>query len=181
MKRQSNRPQFGPRPSVSDPRRHLLTAALSFVREARTLPGVLRIALVGSLATEKLVPKDADVLVTIDVAMDLSGLARVGRRLKGAGGSINLGADIFLADPDGRYIGRICRYRQCHPRVLCHALHCGQREHLNDDLQELTLGPALIAAPPLDLWPRIMRRVPVPPDTESLLVAELEKDEANDA
>jgi hypothetical protein len=32
---------------------------------------VLRIALVGSLTTTKAIPKDADVLVTIDSAMDL--------------------------------------------------------------------------------------------------------------
>jgi hypothetical protein len=43
----------------------------------------LRIALLGSLATEKPVPKDADVLVTIDAAMDLGPLARLGRGLQG--------------------------------------------------------------------------------------------------
>jgi hypothetical protein len=35
---------------------------LTFVRSARSTPGVLRIALLGSLATDKPVPKDADVL-----------------------------------------------------------------------------------------------------------------------
>jgi hypothetical protein len=69
MKQDSKRRQLGPRPSVADPRRHLLRAVLAFVREARSLPGVLRIALLGSLATDKPVPKDADVLVTIDAAM----------------------------------------------------------------------------------------------------------------
>jgi len=176
MKRKPMRRPFGPRPSVSDPRRHLLAAALAFVREARSVPGVLRIALVGSLATDKPNPKDADVLVTIDAAMDLSALARIGRRLKGAGNSINLSADTFLADAEGRYIGRICRYRECHTRVLCRAQHCGQRQHLNDDLYVVTLSPKLIAAPPIDLWPRIVRRAAVPADTELLLVAELEKD-----
>ena len=53
MKRRSNRPPPGPRPSVPDPRPHLLAAVLGFVREASSLPGVLRIALVGSLATDK--------------------------------------------------------------------------------------------------------------------------------
>jgi hypothetical protein len=56
------------------------------------------------------------------------------------------------------------------------ALHCGQRQHLNDDLQTVTLSPALISAPPIDLWPRIVRRCGVPPETEALL-AELENDE----
>jgi hypothetical protein len=58
----------------------------------------VRIALFGSLVTDKPVPKDADVLVTIDATMDLASLARLGRRLKGAAQTINLGADIFLAD-----------------------------------------------------------------------------------
>jgi len=60
--------------------------------------------------------------------------------------------------------------------LACRALHCGQRQHLNDDLQIVTLSPALISAPPIDLWPRIVRRGAVPPDTEALL-AELENDE----
>jgi len=151
---------------------------LAFVRAARSLPGVHRIALVGSLATDKPVPKDADVLVTIDAAMDLARLAAVGRRLKGAGRSINLSADIFLADAGGRYIGRVCRYRECHMRVLCGAQHCGQRQHLNDDLHVVTLKPNLIAAPPIELWPHIVRRVAVPTDTEALLVMKLEKEES---
>jgi hypothetical protein len=161
---------------VADPRRHLLAAVLGFVRAARSCSGVRRLALVGSLTTDKPVPKDADVLVTIDVAMDLSSLAPIGRRLKGAAQRINLGADIFLADEAGRYIGRICRYRECYPRVLCRARNCGQRQHLNDDLQIVTLQPALIDAPPIELWPNIVRRGCVPGDTEALLLAELEKD-----
>ena len=176
MKQDSKTRQLGPQPSVPDPRRHLLSAVLAFVRAARLSPGALRIALLGSLSTSKPVPKDADVLVTIDAAMDLSSLARFGRRLKGTAQTINLGADIFLADRSEHYLGRICHYRECHARVACRALHCGQRQHLNDDLQIVTLSPALISAPPIDLWPRIVRRCAVPPDTEALL-AELENDE----
>jgi hypothetical protein len=106
---------------VADPRPHLLGAALAFVRAARSTPGVRRIALLGSPVTDKRVPKDADVLVTIDAAMDLGPLARLGRRLQGTAQRINLGADIFLADEAHRYIGRICHYRECRPRVACPA------------------------------------------------------------
>jgi predicted nucleotidyltransferase len=149
---------------------------LAFTRAARASPGVLRIALLGSLTTDKPVPSDADVLVTIDAAMDLESLARLGRRLKGAGQTINLGADVFLADAAGRYLGRICGYRECHARALCRAQHCGEWQHLNDDLQILTLDAALISAPPIELWPRIVVRRAVPADTQALLVSELEKD-----
>jgi predicted nucleotidyltransferase len=90
---------------VPDPRPHLLNAVLAFVRAARSTPGVLRIALLGSLATDKPAPKDADVLVTIDSAIDLGPLARLARRLQGTAQTVNLGADIFLADAAGRYRG----------------------------------------------------------------------------
>jgi hypothetical protein len=46
-----------------------------FVRSARSTPGVLRIALLGSLATDKPMPKDADVLVTIDAPVEKHGVA----------------------------------------------------------------------------------------------------------
>jgi hypothetical protein len=164
----------GPTPSVAEPRRPLLLAVRSFVQAARDCPGVLRIALVGSLTTAKTMPKDADVLVTIDGAMDMAKLARAGRRLKGNAQTINLGADIFLADDGGRYLGRICHYSECHPRRACLAEHCGRREHLNDDFRVVTLSNELLAAPPIELWPNIVRRVMVPPDVEAILLTELE-------
>jgi predicted nucleotidyltransferase len=172
-RRRSSRPP-APRPSVPDPRPHLLRAVLTFVRSARSTPGVLRIALLGSLATDKPVPKDADVLVSIDAHVDLDPLARLGRRLQGTAQTINLGADIFLADTAGSYLGRICHYRECRPRVACRALGCGRRQHLNDDLQIVTLSPTLVSAPPIDLWPRIVARCAVPTDTHALLVAKLD-------
>ena len=164
----------GPTPSVAEPRRPLLLGVRSFVRAARDCPGVLRIALLGSLTTTKAIPKDADVLVTIDDAMELAELARAGRRLEGFAQTMNLGADIFLADKRGYNIGRICHYRKCYPRVACLAQSCGRREHLNDDLQVVTLSKELIAVPPITLWPNIVRRVTVPPDVEELLLTDLE-------
>src|SRR5436190_21032409 len=163
-------PTHSPRPSASEPRRELLFAVRSFVRAARVCPGVLRIALVGSLATNKAIPKDADVLVTIDGAIDLAELARAGRRLKGTAQTINLGADIFLATTTGSYLGRICHYRECHRRAACRAQHCGRRDHLNDDLHVVTLSRELLAAPPIDLWPNVVRRIAVPPDVEAILL-----------
>lgn len=166
-----------PRPSVAEPRRELLLAVCSFVRAASACHGVLRISLMGSLATDKPIPKDADVLVTIDNTTDLTGLARAGRRLKGFAQTINLGADIFLVDATGRYLGRICQYRECHPRMACLAQHCGRRAHLNDDLQVVTLSKDLLAAPPIDLWPDVVRRLTVPRDVEALLLTALGRDQ----
>ncbi len=173
-----HRRSYGPRPSVAEPRPVLLAAVRRFVREAAGCAGVLRVALIGSLITDKAVPKDADVLVTIDGGTDLTELARASRRLKGQAQNINLGGDIFLANAAGCYLGRICGYRECHPRALCRARHCGLRDHLNDDLDVVTLSGELIAAPPVELWPQVIRRAPVPPDVETILLAELERRQA---
>ena len=67
----------------SSDRSFLLSEVSRFVEFARTCPGVRKIALVGSLTTDKRDPKDADVLVTVDDDADLNALATAGRRLKG--------------------------------------------------------------------------------------------------
>ena len=72
-----------PSPSVAEPRRPLLLGVFSFVVATRLCPGVRRTALLGSLTTAKAIPKDVDLLVTVERAMDLTQLARAGRRLKG--------------------------------------------------------------------------------------------------
>jgi hypothetical protein len=74
----------------------------------------------------------------------LTALARAGRRLMGRAQTINLGADIFLADMARHYLGRICQYRECHPRALCQPQHCRHRDHLNDDRHIVTLSQALM-------------------------------------
>ena len=175
-RKRRNQPR-APSPSVAEPRRPLLLAVLAFVLAARACPGVQRISLLGSILTAKAIPKDVDVLVTIDAAMDLARLARSGRRLVGQAQTINLGADIFLADTTGRYLGRICHFRECHPRVLCHAQHCGQRDHLNDDLHIVTLSQELIASPPVELRPKVIRRLSVPADVEEALLNKLDQNQ----
>lgn len=110
--------------------------------------------------------------MVVDRDLDPAEQAPHGRRLKGQAQYVNLGADIFLADPDGHYLGRICGYRECHARVSCAARHCGMRQHLNDDLQVVTLSGELITAPPLDLWPEVVRRIALPADVETMLIDE---------
>src|SRR5260370_38199871 len=87
---------------------YLIAEALKFVLAASKLPGVTRIALIGSLITNKKERKDADLLVTVTDDTDLEPLARVGRRLKGQAQNINRGGDIVLTDQRGTSIGRNC-------------------------------------------------------------------------
>jgi hypothetical protein len=123
---------------VEERRGFLLVLGVDFVRAIRAMEGIERIALIGSLCTDKPKPRDIDFLLSVRPGMDLAPMARRARSLKGATQSLSSGADVFLAE-EGRYIGRICGYRECFPRVLCLALHCGLRPHLNDDLRNLNL------------------------------------------
>jgi hypothetical protein len=146
----------------------LIGEVLAFTSAARQVAGVTRIALIGSLTTEKLDPKDVDVLVTVTDDADLAPLARLGRRLQGRAQGLNRGGEVFLADPTSNYVGRICAWKDCGPgiRQSCDALHCGRRHHLHDDWNAVHLTKELIAAPPLELWPRCVVRVAVPEDVE---------------
>lgn len=137
-----------------------------------------RIALVGSITTSKPDPKDIDLLVSVMDGSDLVGLAVLGRRLKGMAQSLGKGADIFIADTRGRYLGRICEWRDCRPgvRVRCDALHCGQWQYLHDDLKTVRLPDSLIETPPIILWPEVVGVVPVPADIERGLLRPLRKE-----
>jgi len=154
----------------------LLAGVLKFVEQASVCSGVRRIALLGSLVTQKNNPKDADVLVTVADDADLAPLAVAGRRLKGMAQSRNSGTDIFLADLSREYIGRICHWRDCRPgvRLSCDALHCGRRQYLHDDIEEVRLDEALVNSPPLELWPIVVRRTAIPLDVETILLGPLE-------
>jgi predicted nucleotidyltransferase len=164
--------------SSSEVRTTLLELTADFVRSARTCPGIARIALVGSIVTPKPRPKDVDLLVSVRADLEMPRLAKLARRLKGsAQARLNSGADVFLADASGQYLGRVCHYRACHPRVLCRARQCGAVPHLADDLDAVSLSADLIASPPIELWPRVVARATVPDDVEQRLLARLRQNE----
>jgi hypothetical protein len=160
-----------PQPPV---RTQLLAATLLFVQTASRLAGVKRIALIGSLTTTEPSPKDVDLLVTVTDDMDLAPLAKAARQFNGRAMQTgrSRGGDVFLADVAGNYLGRTCPWKECGPgiRTSCDALHCGQRHYLHDDLRCIKLQPALIQAPPIELWPVVAARVEVPADVEGFLL-----------
>lgn len=153
-------------------RHHLLNGLCRFVASVTQIPGVRRIAILGSIVTTKPDPKDIDVLVVVADDADLAALATCGRRLQGAQ-SHNRGADVFLADERGAYIGRTCHWKDCRPgvRQSCDALHCGRRPYLHDDLGAITLSSTLVHSPPVTLWPHVERRGQLPPDVEEFVAA----------
>jgi hypothetical protein len=173
-------PIVEPRPTQEPPppvRPRLIEEVVVFVRAASQLPGVIRIALIGSLATDELEPKDIDMLVTVTDKMNLNRLATLGRKLNGHVQSFGRGGEVFLANPQGDYLGRTCPWKQCGPgiRASCDARHCGRRPYLHDDWDAIQLTSALIAAPPIGLWPQAVAHVPVPGDLETGLIAVLRK------
>lgn len=159
------------RDRIENRRTELLNGLQRFVSGARSVAGVRKIALVGSIVTAKPNPKDIDVLVVVADDADLTLLATHARRLQGHAQSLNRGADVFLANERGEYIGRTCRWKDCRPgvRQSCDARHCGRRPHLHDDLDVLMLNRDVIAAPPLTLWPAVERRCRLPPDVEAIV------------
>ena len=154
-------------------RRQLLDGLRRFVASVRGIAGVRRIALLGSIVTTKVDPKDIDVLVVVTGDADLSQLATAARRLQGQAQGFNRGADVFLADERGTYIGRTCHWKDCRPgvRQSCDALHCGHRPFLHDDLDAITLNVTLVLSPPVTLWPFVQRRGVLPPDVEEVVAA----------
>ena len=149
----------------------LLGFAGEFAAEARALPGVVRIALLGSILTEKSNPKDIDLLVIVSESCDLARLATLARRIKGRAQSLGHGADVFLGAENGTYLGRACLWRDCRPgvRKSCDASHCGRRPFLHDDLQTVTLPAELVREPPLELFPHVLARRTLPADVTKWL------------
>lgn len=113
--------------------------------------------------------------MTVDDDVDLEPLAGLGRKLKGRTQQINHGADIFLADVEGKYIGRTCSWKECWPgiRRSCDALNCGRRHYLHDDLNTVALSEEAMRMA-LGLWPVLERRDGLPIDL-AIVLGRLEK------
>jgi len=150
----------------SPTRDQLISAALDFCQSVAALPGVERVAFIGSICTEKREPKDVDLLLTISPEVDMDQLAKLGRQLKGKTQRINRGADVFLSNSGGEYIGRTCHWRECRPgiRMACEALNCGRMQYLYDDLQNIEIGRYQIANPPLIVHPNVVVNTPIASD-----------------
>jgi hypothetical protein len=122
------------------------------------------------LPPTKRIPKDIDFLVEVEDEADLEPLARLGRKMQGRAQQMGRGADIFLANPQGHYIGRTCHWKDCGPgiRMSCDALNCGKRHYLHDDLDSVMLSDETVRSA-LELWPTFERRSGPPDDLERIL------------
>ncbi len=162
-------------PPLPDMRKIMLDQVRWFVNSARDLSGLKRIALIGSLTTKKEFPRDIDLLVTVSDDCNLTKIAELGRKSMGHMVSQRANAEVFLANTQANYPGRTCPWRDCRPgiRQSCLALHCGTRQFLYDDLQNLRLKKNLIDNPPVLLWPEPKANQEVPNDVHKELIQPL--------
>ncbi|MGE5805431.1 MAG: hypothetical protein ACM34M_06525 [Ignavibacteria bacterium] len=162
---------------INQYRENLIQLVLDFVIACRKIESIQRIAIIGSLLSEKKKPKDVDLLLNIPDDLELTKLAKISRTLQGKSGSIGGGADIFLANSNNEYIGRACIWKDCRfgARIRCDAINCGKRKYLHDDLNAITLKRELIDNPSLILFPSIIRNVPIPIDVEEGLLKNIYK------
>jgi hypothetical protein len=149
----------------------LLDAGLWFIESVLACPGVLGIALIGSIVTPKKNPKDIDLVLYIADDANLLHVAALARRLKGRLQAHNLGADAFLANANREYLGRTCSWKDCRPgvRASCDALHCGRRPYLHDDLTTVMLATELVREPPVEVWPRCVLRSSIAGDVKRMV------------
>jgi len=158
------------RPDRDTDRGALLLAAKWFFNRATKLESVTRIALIGSICTDKKNPKDIDILLTIAPAADIAPISKLKRQMSGRIQRGLLGADIFLAE-EGSYIGRPCRFREPHPRVGCaqDGLRCDfNRPFLCDTSCSFELKKEVITSPPIILYPRLLTAGKIPADVQAV-------------
>ena len=52
-------------------------------------------------------------------------------------------------------------------------VYLSQRQYLHDDLKVIRPAKSVVAAPPIELWPQVVARLPLPEDVERGLIAPL--------
>jgi hypothetical protein len=156
-------------------RENLIALVLEFLVECKNINGVHQIAIIGSLISDKENPHDVDLLVSISDKLDLTHLAKIGRRLIGKSGGLSSGADVFLANVQNEYLGRICLWRDCRPgvRLSCDAQNCGKRKYLHDDLGTIKLNKDIIENPALIIFPELIRNKQIPDDIENGIIKKI--------
>lgn len=164
--------------SLPELRKIMFAEVRRFVRFARDVSGVVRIALIGSLTEDKEFPNDVDLLVTVTDDCDLGPLATLSRQLAGHLNAHNAGADIFLANSNAQYIGRTCPWKKCGRgiRSSCDAISCGARKYLHDDFKAIRLNEKLVQSPAVQLWPEIKAEPQCPTDLREQLLRPLSED-----
>jgi len=163
---------------MNEYRKNLIDLTVDFLLSCRKLDGIYRIAMIGSLISDKERPKDVDLLITISDQLDLTRLAKISRRLQGKAGQLSSGADVFLTNTQNEYLGRTCIWKDCRfgARLSCDAQNCGKRKYLHDDLIDITLNKDIVENPSLVLCPKVIRNKAIPDDIENGIIKKIFND-----
>ena len=152
-------------------RESLLYALNWFLDEVKQFKEVRQVALIGSICTNKPNPKDIDLLISIKPKTDLKKLATLRRKTQGRIGQGLLGTDMFIVE-DGRYLGRLCRYREPWPRVVCcnDNLICDRtRNYLCNTSNNFSIDKSIINNPPITIYPKFSTTIEIPNDVGKVL------------
>jgi len=102
------------------------SAAGEFAEKAQKLPGVLEVAIVGSVAGNDPYQNDLDMAVIVRKLDEITTIAKHARQMSGH----YRGWDIFLFDEGLKPLGRVCHCRECPGQSTdCLAPGCGQPPH----------------------------------------------------
>jgi predicted nucleotidyltransferase len=153
----------------------LLGAAKWLVDAVVNCHEIKKVALCGSICTNKEHPKDLDVLIYLKSDADIKPVAALKRKLQGQISRGRLGADVFLIEDD-KYIGRACYYKEPWCRVVCSnaGLRCDlKRLHLCDTSRTVTLKQELVDNPPVTIFPEFSTIVQLPQDLKEIFSTDL--------
>jgi len=59
--------------------------------------------------------------------------------------------------------------------MACNGKQCVEGTYIQDDFDEVCLSRDVVERPPIELWPQVVRRIPVPTDVEEQLIQSLER------
>ena len=85
---------------INEYRQNLIKLVLEFILSCKNIESIQRIANIGSLISNKIKPKDVDLLLNISEDMDLTHLAKISRTLQGKSGGLIGGADVNAHDKE---------------------------------------------------------------------------------
>ena len=131
-------------------RQRMLEGVGQFAQKLRRFSSVIEVGLAGTLASEDEYPNDIDAVVFLDGFNELPDIARAARQMA----SVCNSWEVFVFTVDFKYLGRICHYKECRPRVACADKRCGTYPHIYE-LADFVFDPNQFFSSPFHLfWSR---------------------------
>ncbi len=132
-----------------DRRTRIDQAVAKFITLVQHVEGVLEVALFGSVATEKAVPDDFDLMVFIK---DVQCIPAISSSIRSITSTFHA-HDVFLFDENRQYLGRVCHRKKCPAlSVECKVYGCGKVKYLQVIEGFTFQAKQALAQKPVPLW-----------------------------